>query len=66
MELPILVTRHRSSLFTIRLWQENVGSGTEEVRMQVRHVLSGETHCFREWARLIEYLEYKLQEPDQA
>lgn len=66
MELPTLVTRHRSSLFTIRLWQEDLGPEPGEVRMQVRHVLSGETLCFREWARLVEYLEHKLQGPDQA
>jgi hypothetical protein len=38
------------------LWVETLGHGQEEVRMQVRYVLSGETRYFRDWGRLSAYL----------
>lgn len=66
MELPNLTTQQRSLLFTIRLWQETGEHETGKVRMQVKHVLSGETLCFREWMHLVKYLENKLQKPDQT
>ena len=66
MEIPKLAAQHRSALFTVRLWQEDLGKGPGEVRMQVKHVLSSEIYYFREWAELVEYLERKLQEPHQA
>jgi hypothetical protein len=53
----------RSSLFTLRLWVEEVRSGEHEVRMQVKHVLSGETHYFREWHELIAFLQMKVDNP---
>jgi hypothetical protein len=56
----------RSHLFTMRLWIEELGHGQREVRMQIRHVLSGETRYFREWTHLAEYLERKLQATNQA
>jgi hypothetical protein len=43
---------HRSHLFTVRLWAEELGNGQTEWRGQVQHVLSGETRYFREWATL--------------
>ncbi len=46
MEFPNLAVRHHSSLFTVRLWQEDLGKGSGEVRMQVKHVFSGETALF--------------------
>jgi hypothetical protein len=51
----------RTSLFTVRLWLEEVGAGEREVRMQVKHVLSGETHYFREWTELVAFLQLKLE-----
>ena len=67
MEMPDLSTRQPdSSLFTIRLWQEARGDELREVRMQVRHVLSGETRYFRAWLQLEEYLEQKLHEANDA
>lgn len=50
-----------SQLFTVRVWSETLGSGQTEVRGEVRHVLSGETHYFREWPALITYVVSKLE-----
>jgi hypothetical protein len=52
----------RSHLFTVRLWVEELGHGQGEVRMQVKHILSGETRFFREWSLLVAYMTVKLQE----
>jgi hypothetical protein len=61
MENPDRSTLHaHSSLFTVRVWREALGERPGEVRMQVRHVLSGETRYFRAWAQVTEYLEGKL------
>jgi hypothetical protein len=55
--------RHpQSHLFTVRLWVESLGHGHGEVRMQVRHVLSGETCYFREWPLLLSFLLAKMEE----
>lgn len=45
---------HRSHLFTVRLWAEELGDGQIEWRGQVQHVLSGKTHYFRDWITLVE------------
>lgn len=49
--------RTRSHLFTLRVWQEDVGDGRFEYRGTLKHVLTGETHHFRDWPTLIRYLE---------
>ncbi len=54
----------QSHLFTVRLWAEAFGEGQREVRMQVKHVLSGETRYFRDWSLLVTYLLEKGQEND--
>jgi hypothetical protein len=54
----------RSYLFTVRVWREELGDGAEEVRMQVRHVLSGETRHFRAWAEMAAYMQAKMQALD--
>lgn len=62
MDTPTTVSpRPRSALFLVRLWVEELSEGECEVRMQVKHVLSGETYYFREWLALTAYLEQKLQ-----
>jgi hypothetical protein len=63
-DLP--TTHPQSTLFIVRLWREVLGAEPGEVRMQVRHVLSGETRYFRRWAQLEEYLEGKLQATKHA
>ena len=50
----------RSQLLTVRVWYELLGADDWEVRMQTRHILSGETRYFREWSLLAAYLVSKL------
>lgn len=57
--------RPSTHLFTVRLWVEAWGHGQGEVRMQVQHVLSGETRYFRDWSAVVTYMIMKLQEFDQ-
>ena len=52
--------QHQSHLFTVRLWLEDLGDGRAEWRGQVQHVLSGETHYFREWEALLALLRAML------
>jgi hypothetical protein len=49
-----------SQLFTLRVWAEPLDHGQTELRVQVRHVLSGETRYFREWPTLLKYLSARL------
>ena len=53
-----------SQLFTVRVWYEPVDAGQSEVRMQAKHILTGETRYFREWPLLATYLASKLDAPD--
>jgi len=52
--------QYQSHLFTVRLWLEDLGDGRAEWRGQVQHVLSGETHYFREWEALLALLQGML------
>jgi len=49
-----------SQSFTVRVWYELVDAGQSEVRMQAKHILTGETRYFRDWALLAAYLTSKL------
>ena len=40
-------------LFTLRLWQEEVGEGTVEWRGKVQALPQGEAYYFRDWQGLI-------------
>ena len=51
----------RTHLFTLRLWVELSGDDQREVRMQVRHVLSGETRYFRAWSEVVAFLLAQMQ-----
>ena len=55
--------RH-SELFTVRLWQEDLGDSQTEWRGKVQHVQGGEAFYFREWSMLIAALLKMLQEPE--
>jgi hypothetical protein len=51
--------RHPSHVFTLHLWQEDLGSGQTEWRGKLLDVRNRETHYFREWQTLIHcYLAY--------
>jgi hypothetical protein len=47
---------HRSYLFTVRLWAEELGEGQIEWRGQIQYVLSGEIRYFRDWSTLEEIM----------
>ncbi|MCI0396024.1 MAG: hypothetical protein L0332_25245 [Chloroflexi bacterium] len=53
---------HRSQLFTVRLWLEELGEGQVEWRGQVQHVLSGEVRYFHDWPALLTQLQALLAE----
>jgi hypothetical protein len=48
--------RHRSYLFTLRLWPEALGNDQSEWRGQVQYVSSGEMRYFRDWPTLVAFL----------
>ena len=50
----------RQQLFTLRLWLETTADGQAEWRGQLKHVQSGETRYFRDWAKLAQWLEEML------
>ena len=50
--MPSERLRAASHLFTVRLWHADLGNDQVEWRGQVTHVLSGESHYFREWLEL--------------
>jgi hypothetical protein len=50
----------RTQVFIVRVWYEAQGAGQREVRIQARHVLTGETRYFLAWPALTAYLAGKL------
>lgn len=48
--------RTHSQLFTVRVWQEDLGEGQSEWRGWVKHVASGEERYFRTWPALGEVM----------
>jgi hypothetical protein len=56
----------RTHLFTVRLWVEPMGDDQGELRMQVQHLLSGETRYFRAWSEVVAFLLAKMQALDSA
>ena len=50
-----------SQLFTLRVWKESVHDGNPQVRVQVKHVLSGATRTFREWSHVIAFIVERMQ-----
>lgn len=56
----------RAHLFTLRLWVEPFGHDRQELRMQVKHVLSGEIRYFRAWSDVATYLAAKVEMLDAA
>jgi hypothetical protein len=56
-------SQRSSDLFTVRLWQEELGNGQTELRGKVQHVSSGEARYFRDWPTLIAFLLALLSAP---
>ena len=55
----------RPQSFTVRIWYELIDTDQWEVRVQAKHILTGETRYFREWALLAAYLTSKLDVPNR-
>ena len=55
--------RHRSHLFTVRIWQEELHDCQIEWRGKLQHVHSREALYFREWPALIAGFLQMLKEP---
>jgi hypothetical protein len=47
---------HRSHLFTVRVWLEDLGDGRSEWRGKVQHTLDGEACYFRDWQTLVAFI----------
>jgi hypothetical protein len=47
---------HRSYLFTVHWWGEELPDGPAASGGRVRHVASGETRDFRDWSALVSIL----------
>ncbi len=58
-EKTIMTSSH---LFTVRIWQGNVGEDHKEWRGKVEQVLSGKACYFRDWSTLVAFLEESLAE----
>lgn len=54
-----------TTLFTLRIWHEIMATEPGTVRIQVKHVLSGETRYFQDWTQLTTYLAGKVQPTKQ-
>jgi hypothetical protein len=64
MEMDKEQQHPRSHLFTVQLWQEELGQGQTEWRSKAQHVSSGQVHYFREWPKLILFLQTMLSTPE--
>ena len=52
----------RSHLFTVRVWEEQIGADQIEWRGKVQLLTSGEVRYFRDWAALVPLLLTMLAE----
>lgn len=48
--------QHRSYLFTVRLWLEDLSDGRTEWRGEVHQVTTGQSRYFRDWPSLAQAL----------
>lgn len=51
-----------SQLFTVRVWVESKPGGDAQVRVEVKHVLSGATRSSREWSQVVAFIEDRLHD----
>ena len=54
-----------TQMFAMRVWAEEVENGRFEIRGTLKHVLSGETHHFRDLAALNQLIEHAVK-PKEA
>lgn len=53
---------HRSYLFTVRMWLEDLGDGQAEWRGKAESIANGEICYFREWPALLAFLEKQTKD----
>ena len=58
-------SHHRSHLFTVRVWKEELGNQAEW-RGKVQHVTDGQAHYFRDWNALAGLLQEMLADRETA
>jgi hypothetical protein len=51
-----------SHLFTLRVWVESSNDEKLQVRVQIKHVLSGTTRNFLNWSHMIDFIEDRLND----
>ena len=56
----------RPQIFTIRLWYEVLDGGAGEWRGEVRHAGSDRHAYFREWDKLVHFLQQSVAEGERA
>ena len=56
----------RTQVFIVRIWYEAQEGGKRELRIQARHVLTGEVRYFLAWPALTAYLAGKLDVIDSV
>ena len=56
--------RPHSHLFTIRVWEEEIGTDQTEWRGKVQLLTNGEVRYFREWVALVPLLIAMLSESE--
>ena len=66
MSMDTSNVRPRSHLFTVRVWEEEIGAEQTEWRGKVQLFPSGEIRYFREWAALVPLLLTMLSEEDSV
>jgi hypothetical protein len=62
MEKPNV--RPHSHLFTVRVWEEEVGTDQTEWRGKIQLFTNGDVRYFREWAALVPLLLMMLSESE--
>jgi hypothetical protein len=55
-----------SHLFTVRLWQEELGGGEVEWRGRAQNIATGAAAYFRDWPGLIDVLSHLVETTDAA
>ena len=59
--VPAQPVMHRSQLFTVRVWLDDLDDGRLEWRGKLQCVVTGETRYFREWSALLRFLSEMLR-----
>ncbi len=56
--------RSGAHLFTLRVWEEELGGGRSELRGKVQDIASGEAGYFRDWPGLVALMQRLIRSPE--